>query len=213
MAILEKDAKLLWGLAAGRCSNPGCNCECAPFLDAESPTIIGEMAHIVAKRPGGPRGVASGGSDKYDNLILLCPTHHTEVDKASDGTFPEEMLLEWKEAHEQRVREALRAPEYSSASEVACAVQRLLLKNHQLWKTLGPESPEAIANPISNAVRLWELRKVDTIVPNNRSIVDTMTRYEHYFDLEAIATLYEFETHAEGFEASCYDRVERGGPY
>lgn len=71
MSISEKDIKKLWGLAAGRCSYPGCDENCLPFLDYDDPTIIGEMAHVIAKKPKGPRGQSDGGSDNYENLILL----------------------------------------------------------------------------------------------------------------------------------------------
>ena len=72
--IPEKDIKMLWGRAAGRCSYPQCQIECIAFV-SDTPFIIGEMAHIVAKAPSGPRGIPSCGDNTYDNLILLCPTH------------------------------------------------------------------------------------------------------------------------------------------
>jgi hypothetical protein len=87
MSLSSKDIKKLWGLAAGRCSRPGCSEVCIKFLAAD-PTVIGEMAHVIAKKPGGPRGVVTGGEDTYENLVLLCPTHHTEVDKSPPGAFP-----------------------------------------------------------------------------------------------------------------------------
>lgn len=49
MSISDKDIRKLWGLAAGKCSFPSCGVDCIPFLNAENPTIIGEMAHIIAK--------------------------------------------------------------------------------------------------------------------------------------------------------------------
>ena len=62
MSISAKDVKKLWGLAAGRCSRPGCAEVCIKFL-ADDPTVIGEMAHVIAKSPAGPRGVVAGGED------------------------------------------------------------------------------------------------------------------------------------------------------
>ena len=113
MAITEKDIKKLWGLAAGRCSRPGCDESCIKFLSSD-PTIIGEMAHVVAHSPIGPRASATGGADTYDNLILLCPTHHTEIDKAPPGTDSAKLLqpiqtvrdmvlwLNWVQQHQQQ---------------------------------------------------------------------------------------------------------------
>lgn len=69
MSVSTKDLKKLWGMAAGRCSKPGCAVECIRFLDAGDPTVIGEMAHIIANKPDGPRGQPEGGEDTYENLI------------------------------------------------------------------------------------------------------------------------------------------------
>src|SRR5215213_839921 len=112
MAITEKDIKLLWGGAAGICSKPGCGEDCIKFVDVADPTLIGEMAHVIARKPKGPRGHAKGGTDHYSNLVLLCPTHHRLVDKAKPGTFSEELLLQWKADHEHSIRSRLAAPAY-----------------------------------------------------------------------------------------------------
>jgi len=129
MAISNTDLKKLWGLSAGRCSKPGCNEECIKFLDPNYPTIIGEMAHVIAKKPEGPRGVEEGGEDTYENLILLCPTHHTEIDKAPEGTFPVEVIMEWKERHENNVKESFESPVYDNSQELAQDIKRILIQN------------------------------------------------------------------------------------
>jgi 5-methylcytosine-specific restriction endonuclease McrA len=108
MPIADQNIKKLWGLAAGRCARPDCGTDCVRFFGAD-PTVLGEMAHIIARQPTGRRGVPGGGSNAYENLILLCPTNHTEIDKAPEGTFPVALLHGWKDAHERRVREALEA--------------------------------------------------------------------------------------------------------
>ena len=172
MGISAKDLKKLWGMAAGRCSKPGCSDECIRLLNADDPTIIGEMAHVIANKPDGPRGQQEGGEDTYENLILLCPTHHTEIDKAPEGTFTAEEIHRWKSVHEKNVKDSFRSPKHESMTELANAVKRLLVQNHQVWLTSGPESAEAKANPMSNLVEIWNLRKLDTIVPNNRQIIN-----------------------------------------
>ena len=98
--------------AAGRCSWPGCGVE----LDVDFPTSgrvnLGQRAHIIARSPRGPRGGAQQGEDSYENLILLCPSHHSEADKAAHD-YPPELLHRYKAAHERRVRQlgsTLRAP-------------------------------------------------------------------------------------------------------
>lgn len=207
MGVSEKDIKTLWGLAAGRCSYPGCNAECLLYVDENDPTIIGEMAHIIAKKNKGPRGIEEGGSDTYKNLILLCPTHHTIIDKAP-AKFPPEMLYEWKTHHEEKIRNALQAKRYPSSVEMAKAIKRLLIENHKVWSEFGPESPSAQKNPLSNLSNLWDLKKLETIVPNNKKIIEIIKVHQEMFEIEDYEVCCEFMEHAAVFEKSCHSRIE-----
>ena len=102
--MLEKEIKLLWGRSGNRCAI--CKLELTP--DGEKETL-GEMAHIIARATNGPRGVSpisSNERDKYSNLILLCPTHHSETDK-NFSDWPVTKLLEIKAKHESWVSEQL----------------------------------------------------------------------------------------------------------
>ena len=166
------------------------------------------MAHVIARRPGGPRGDATGGDDTYNNLILLCPTHHTEIDKAPDGTFPPAVLLVWKKQHEMNVREALETPSFATRRNLAEYIHKLLMQNHMVWRTYGPEANAAQANPLSNLAYVWSLRKLDTVVPNNRQIVEAIRKNADLFDSAGYEAGCEFIEHAEGFELNCYERVE-----
>lgn len=208
MAVSEKDIKKLWGLAAGRCSRPGCEQECIRFLDSTDPTVIGEMAHVIAKKPDGPRGQAGGGEDTYENLILLCPTHHTEIDKAPDAAFPVEQIHEWKRAHEERVRNSFLSPKHPDRHSLGSAIKRLLLENKAAWRQYGPESSEAQRNPMSSLAEMWQLRKLDTVVPNNRRIIRLIEQNKDQIDINDYSHCIAFVEHAEGFERNCYVRTE-----
>lgn len=206
MNISDKDLKKLWGLAAGICSRPGCGQDCLVFVDANDPTVIGEMAHVIAQSQSGPRGKPGGGTDTYDNLILLCPTDHRFVDKAPDGHITEADLHRWKGEHEGWVRERLRSPQYPSKKELAAAVLRLLKQNYAIWKTYGPESEIAQANPVSNAAEIWTLRKLSTVIPNNRRIASAVEAHGGMFTMDEYDRVVQFLEHAAGFEASAYER-------
>lgn len=208
MAISEKDVKKLWGLAAGRCSRPGCEQECIRFLESNNPTVIGEMAHVIAKKPDGPRGQADGGEDTYENLILLCPTHHTEIDKAPEGVFSIQQLHEWKQSHEERVRNSFLSPRYPDRYSLGSAIKRLLIENKAAWRQYGPESAEAQRNPMSSLAEVWQLRKLDTIVPNNRRIICLIEQNKEQIDINDYPHCVTFVEHAEGFERNCYVRSE-----
>lgn len=102
------DVKTLWGQAAGRCANPACREPLVRELLRAGEVVVGEQAHIIARRPGGPRGAPAPPDDSYTNRILLCPDCHTLVDKAPQD-FPVDLLVEWKTQHERWVQTALPA--------------------------------------------------------------------------------------------------------
>lgn len=97
--ISERNISKLFGLAAGRCSM--CRLEIV-----QRDVKIGEMAHIIARSRGGARGELpfAGDINGYDNLILLCPNHHTEVDDNKEAFSPER-LHQIKDDHEAYVRQ------------------------------------------------------------------------------------------------------------
>jgi len=102
--------KLLWGRAGAHCSK--CKAPCTADQTLMSPTaVIGENAHIRAHSPGGPRydaGYSSNLLDQYQNLILLCPTCHTHMDKQGDS-YSVEAIEKWKSDHETSVSRQLQS--------------------------------------------------------------------------------------------------------
>ena len=196
MAISDIDAKLLWGRAAGICSNPGCRADLTEILLGEDSYHIGEMAHVVARNEGGPRGVEGGGSDKYANLILLCPTCHRRIDKAPNQ-FPEEMLFEWKARHENEIRSRGSDETYGDWEGLRSRVRWLLDENAAVWRAMGPKSQIAQADPNSNMAAVWQRRKLDTIIPNNRRIMNAIDRNLKILDQKARFPYIEFRVHAK----------------
>ena len=101
-----KDVKLLWGRSGNRCAFPGCKIE---LTSSGSSQAIGEIAHIIAKSKDGPRGdeeLIIDKRDDYENLILLCPTHHAIIDTEIDKYSVFE-LKQIKKSHEIWVSESL----------------------------------------------------------------------------------------------------------
>jgi hypothetical protein len=122
MPFALKDTKLLWGRAAGICSNPVCREKVTECGDNGGSFLTGEMAHIIAQSTGGPRGNTMAGSDSYENLILLCPTCHRKIDKSPKGTYTVDMLRDWKVRHEAWVDSLSEARTYTSARIMAVEV-------------------------------------------------------------------------------------------
>ena len=108
--ISQRDVKVLYALAGGRCAFETCKIELAEIVNsAAGPSHIGEMAHMVAHSNDGPRGDATYPRHKlntYENLILLCPTHHAKIDDAP-AQYPIELVREIKNSHERWVKISL----------------------------------------------------------------------------------------------------------
>ena len=109
MAISTKTRKILWARSGNRCAV--CRCELVIESTANDPAaIVGDECHIISKQPTGPRsrlGIeVDTDLDSYDNLILLCKTHHRLIDEQTNK-FSVDRLREIKIAHERWVRETL----------------------------------------------------------------------------------------------------------
>jgi hypothetical protein len=74
--------------------------------------VLGEIAHIVAESPSGPRGdspMTAEERNRYENLILLCNQHHQLIDsKEALAKYTVERLKAMKQAHEEWVQRSLR---------------------------------------------------------------------------------------------------------
>lgn len=165
MSVPIADQKALWGAAAALCSFVDVDdLFCRVHLVQEAPdddpsVIIGENAHIEGEKPTAARYRADMTEEQrnaYENLLLMCPTHHTVIDKLRVETFSVPRLKAMKAKHEAwiharlnpRVAAATPAVSYvtddlhSSLLEVELAPQRLfrvkLVRTHEeTWKELG----------------------------------------------------------------------------
>lgn len=110
MTITAHTRKLLWGRAHNVCSFATCwQALTADEVDARTgeafAVVVGEEAHIRSGRPDGPRyepDYPSADIDKYENLMLLCPTHHTLIDAHDGDAHKVETLIEMKRRHEEQ---------------------------------------------------------------------------------------------------------------
>ncbi len=110
MSISEKDIKLLWGRSANRCAFHDCRIQLSHDKTIVAGTFpIGHQAHIVAEKAEDIRGkspLSLEERNSYYNLILLCPTHHTLIDKDIED-YPVERLHMIKATHEFWVERTL----------------------------------------------------------------------------------------------------------
>jgi nucleoside phosphorylase len=98
----EKTIKLLFAASGGICAFPGCETR---LVHPESRALLGEICHISAAAPGGPRyepDQTDRERSQDKNLIILCPTHHNLIDK-DQVTYTADILRTMKAQHEDRV--------------------------------------------------------------------------------------------------------------
>jgi hypothetical protein len=143
------DIKILWALAAGRCGFPGCHEICiAEETSRSGAAAIGDIAHIVAHSPTGPRGDENfprEAIDTYSNWILLCPKHHRMVD-AQPATYEASALRRWKRHHEAWVARRLSAAAPHIAPKppsVTLTLYRVARAGHDPWQAVTPAAGHA----------------------------------------------------------------------
>lgn len=107
--LSKNDERLLWSLSGGYCAFQGCT-QVLVFEDARKTVSLGDVAHVIAHSEGGPRGsertfreLDEEWIDSYENTILLCKNHHSQVDQNPDA-YPPELLYQWKREREDRIR-------------------------------------------------------------------------------------------------------------
>lgn len=174
MTIRQLDLKILWGRSGNRCAI--CRCELAfdPKYASE-PVPLGEQAHIVAKEPDGSRGnsiLTSEERDRYDNLILLCPTHHALIDKVPKD-YPVEKLHLLKTDHEFWVhsrlsedgQEDLDVAAMVYASLLDTLVEKCQLENWTQWASQAIELEPIWNGRILNGIRDFEIRVLSAVWP------------------------------------------------
>jgi hypothetical protein len=109
-SISLKTHKMLWGRSGNMCAFPDCKqILVADETSTDDPSVVGEEAHIIARKEKGPRGINNLDLDKrdyYNNLILMCSVHHKTIDDQVEF-YTINKLKDYKETHEKWVKESL----------------------------------------------------------------------------------------------------------
>lgn len=91
--------KKLFALSGNLCAFPGC---IEKMVD-DNGVVLGKICHIEAAKKGGPRYDEDSNDEKrrnFDNLILLCPNHHTKID--NDPSYTIDSLKKMKVEHQNK---------------------------------------------------------------------------------------------------------------
>jgi hypothetical protein len=95
--------KRLFPLSGNRCAFPKCQ-----VAIAEGTSLVGEICHIKADKPGGPRYDPTQTDEErqsFYNLILMCANHHKVVDD-DEESHSVARLQKLKAEHESRAAPA-----------------------------------------------------------------------------------------------------------
>jgi hypothetical protein len=213
VTISEKSIKLLWSNAAGRCSFFQCN-ERLTVAEAAgyAPYTLGEMAHIKGNRSGSNRydeNQSDKERDSYENLILLCPTHHTLIDKKeNEERYTVKMLHEMKKGHETNVANRLKGIKIEDLNQLKDQLSILLAENHQAWAQYGPLSDNARKYPNSDEIyALWTSSRLSTIVPNNREAMKLLNESRGLFSRVEQRIISKFLSHVDSYERWVNDEI------
>lgn len=160
----------LFAAASGHCQKPDC-------LDALFPVEMGgdkhiaEMAHVIPHGDAGPRfedrPAGDFDADSFENLILLCPTCHTKIDKDPEA-YPRNVLLDWKRSHlaNLALKQGIRS--YDERAQVRDAVIGILAENRAIWERYAPvDGSKFEYDPESEAAAAWSQRMRSVILPNH----------------------------------------------
>jgi hypothetical protein len=120
-----KTYNLLYAKSGNSCAFPGCK---NPITVGQ--TLVGNVCHINAARPGGPRYDSEQTNEArhgYENLILMCSIHNKVID-SDEVTYTLESLKQMKADHEAGSKligkeDATRAAELLISGDGIAAIQ------------------------------------------------------------------------------------------
>jgi CBASS immunity sensor of nucleotide second messenger signals/HNH endonuclease len=146
-SLSEKTKLLLWVRAGGRCEFDGCN----EYLFRHHVTLeavnLGELAHIVAFSPEGPRGKDGDRPEQINdpsNLMLLCPRCHKLID-TTGSKYSRSLLQRHKKEHEDRIFRLTEAkPERkTTVLQLLAKVggQPVAIPEANIWDAVAPMYP------------------------------------------------------------------------
>jgi hypothetical protein len=190
----------LFADSGGFCQNPKC---LRPlFIDAGGQKLhIGEMAHIFAATERGPRTMPTLSTEDrgaYENLILLCPSCHTIIDKAEDA-YSDRMIQDWKEQHKARIAVAFGATFYPDRRTARQAIEPFLTENRAIFETYGPNQDYRV-DPESDMALVWQRKVLSHILPNNHKLLAILDANRAHLTGAEREILERFRQHVDDLE-------------
>lgn len=199
---------MLFADSGGYCQNPSCTTNL--FLTiGESDFHIAEMAHIISDSDEGPRAnkkLSKKERSLFENLILLCPTCHTQIDKA-ESEFPKNLILKWKSSHSNRIKSLFNIKHYETRQEARKHIFPILTQNKTIFETYGPLTDSRF-NPESEVPKIWLSKIQQCILPNNRKLINIIDENYGLLTEKEITDVELFRQHVLDFESRHINKIE-----
>ncbi len=163
----------------GRCMNPDCQAE----LFRKKGNVI-EKAHITP--------YCKTADNDYENLVILCPTCHTDFDK--NDAFDPEQVKQWKQMRRAEL-EKLFGKKYTTFEELQRQIVPILSENKSIYENYYLGDQKELWDAFEGKV-LANNRKLKTLLENNLGLIQRH-REKGYSNLELVQKLF---LHIEEFE-------------
>lgn len=195
--IPKAEQDYLWSESGGHCQNPACRRDLHAILRRKT---VSELAHIIPASLDGPRGGDEQHLDEDEratasNILVLCPTCHTMIDK-DPAEYPVELLRAWKAASVSARASAFGTPRYGTRTEAHERLKSLLAKNRTVFAAYGPQ--EGVYD--EDRADQWAALAKSNIIPVNNQILAHIRANEHLLTPAEVALIAEFELHARQLE-------------
>lgn len=158
-------------MSGGYCQRPECHAHLFPD-DVERDITVAEIAHVIAATDSGPRAdkdLPNPDRAAFENLILLCPTCHTIIDKAPDE-FSVDQIRTWKQNHEERLKHTFSIAVCEDRPTARALMEPLLEANFAIFEEYGPDN-DYRHNPEAEMAKLWQRKMKTQIIPNTKLAV------------------------------------------
>ncbi len=201
MSISTGVKRKLWASSGGYCGKPDCHSDLFPFFESGEITNIEELAHIIGQKENGPRGdgdLPMSQRDEFENIILLCPTCHTTIDK-NPKLFPDDTIKQWKKKHMESIKNIFHVPKFSSREEAKKYLKPIFAESKMIFDKYGPHSENAQSNQMATEL-MWEKLAIQNLLPNNRLIQSAIEQNQDLLQSNEFGLFIEFRLHREGFE-------------
>lgn len=189
------DLKKLFALSGNRCAFPKCT-----DTIVNGSTLIGEICHIRAANPGGPRYDSEQSAEDrhgFQNLILLCRNHHKVIDDDIES-YTVDRLQKMKSTHEDH---ATTLNESDAKLGMQVLVANTLQANNQSGGIAANIINAASINFHSNSKSdAQDERNIQAIETLWLSISNLKSDFSTIIFVDSIFTKEEFQDHFCGTE-------------